>query len=347
MLKKCMSAALLLCGLTIAANANAAPVELNFVCLTNSAHANTKAAIKPWIEEVAKRTNDELKVVYFEVNTLCTARETWNATVQGMVDIGSNTLADNPGLFPLHEVMSLPLISHGSRVTAFTVRDLHAKYPAMLDEFKDIHLLWAWASPTYAVSTIKKPVRTLEDIKGMRLLVWNSTTQEIAKLLGAVPIMVAPTDTYLSLSRAMADGCITPTATLRAWKLAEVTKYHTVLGLSADVFWCGINKDRWNSLNDEFKKVLTETGAAMYEACSTATDEGADEEIRWAADRGNEIIQLSDEERARWMKAVQPVYDAWLEKMERKGVDYGPRLLEDARALADKHYKDLAEAGTC
>lgn len=346
MLKKALLSLGILSLVAAFAPAPASAVEeLNFVCLTNDAHANTRNAIIPWIEEVSKRTNGELEIIRHNVNTLNPVRENFTATVQGFLDIGSNTIADNPGLFPLYNVLQLPLITYSSRCTGYAANELTKKYKVVADQLKDIHLLFLWASPEFILNT-NKPVRKLEDLKGMRILVWDTYMQNIVAALGANPIMVPALDTYLSLSRGMADGVVASSATLVSWKIGEVTKYHTRVTLTGNLFWCGMNKDRWDSLSDEHKKVLTETAATMTDKCCTVTDAAAHEELKYCADQGHEVIYLSDEELARWKKQLAPLYDTWLADMAKLGIKEAPAILEDAKALTKKRYEELVAAGT-
>ena len=347
MLKKMLLTLGVLSMLTTFSSEQTLAEELNFVCLTNSAHVNTPYAIIPWIEDVAKKTDNKLQIIRFDVNTLVPVRENFTATINGFIDIGSNTVGDNPGVFPVHNVMQLPMMTYKSRTTSYAITELSKKYQSVRDEFNDIHLLWYWATPEYTINTTKKPIRTLEDIKGLRLLVWDNYVQEIVTRLGATPIMVPPLDSYLSLSRGMADGVVSPAAVLVSWKLGEVTKYHTRCNLTANVFWCGMNKDRWNSLSDDFKKVLTETSANMSVNCSTVTDiKGAGSELKWCADNGHEIITLSKEEHARWSELLKPMYQEWLNEMEKLGIKDAPDILRDAQALTQKRYDELVASGT-
>jgi C4-dicarboxylate-binding protein DctP len=170
--------------------------------------------------------------------------------------------------------------------------------------------------------------------------------QNIVSALGANPIMVPALDTYLSLSRGMADGVVASSATLVSWKIGEVTKCHTRVTLTGNLFWCGMNKERWESLSDEHKKILTETSAKMSEKCCTVTDEAAKAEIKWCADQGHEIIMLSDEELARWQKQLAPMYDTWLADMAKLGIKEAPAILEDAKAFTKKRFDELVAAGT-
>ena len=63
------------------------------------------------------------------------------------------------------------------------------------------------------------------------------------KALGANPIDSKPVDTYLALERGMADGVICPIAPMRAFKITDAAKHHTILNLGVDAFWAGMNPE--------------------------------------------------------------------------------------------------------
>jgi len=52
--------------------------------------------------------------------------------------------------------------------------------------------------------------------------------------------------------------------------------------------------------------------------------------------RGNTLITLTEEEKARWRKATEPVVENWLKTTKERGLN-GQKLLEDARAALAKH----------
>ena len=55
---------------------------------------------------------------------------------------------------------------------------------------------------------------------------------------------------------------------------------------------------------------------------------------RWRyADGGGEIIEITAQERRRWVDKVAPIDEAWAAGLEAKGLP-GRALLKDARALA-------------
>ncbi len=324
--------------LGFAAPALAAEVELNFVSLHPDKHPATINALIPWQANVAKLTGGKVEVARFNIGVLCPDRETYDSVAGGAVDMGSNVCSATPGKFPLNEMFELPMFTRGSLISSLVIHDLSLKYPEWNKEFSDIHLLWQWATPPFQLHTLNKPVNKLEDLKGMKILVWSASMLDTLKLLGANPIQVLPTDTYLSLSRGMGDGVVAPMAVFRAFKLNEVSKYHTICDISAGAFWGGINKTRWEKLPKEVQDVLTSTtGMELSKACSTAIDNGSAADTEWLKQNGHTVITMDAAERARWVAAAKPVYDNWLKRAADKKLANAPRILADAQALTEKY----------
>ena len=53
---------------------------------------------------------------------------------------------------------------------------------------------------------------------------------------------------------------------------------------------------------------------------------------------GNTIGSISEDEKAKWVKATEPVIENWVKQVKDKGLD-GSKLLEQARALVAKYDK--------
>ncbi len=70
----------------------------------------------------------------------------------------------------------------------------------------------------------KKPVKTLDDLKGMKIRC-TGMAAKIVTALGGVPVAMPMGETYDALSRAVVDGSMAPQESLQGWKWGEVVKY--------------------------------------------------------------------------------------------------------------------------
>ena len=303
-------------------------------------HPTVVNAIFPWIEEVKELSGGRLEIQFFNPNAICPAREAYPSLVRGMVDMVGSPCHWAHGKFPLNEVIHTPFTFNGAEAASLTAWDLYNKYPEWRNEFKDIKLLWQWASAVFQLNTTKKLVRTLEDIKGMKIIGINPKGREILKKVGAIPVEATPQDAYLALSRGMAEGMLFPIAPSKSFKISEVAKYHTIINAICDPFYGAINIKKWESLPPDLQKILEDTtGTKMARACGKALDVGDVRDAKWMKGKGDEFYVLPPAEKERWFDRIKDISNTWMTQMEEKGYDSAPQIFEDTLMLAEKYAK--------
>ncbi|MBT8354396.1 MAG: TRAP transporter substrate-binding protein [Desulfofustis sp.] len=301
-------------------------------------HPTIKNGVMPWIEEVSEKTGGNLKIQFFNPNALAPAKEANAALMSGAADmIFTPSQMSARGKFPISSVALLPFMNKTAEAGSRMVWELYEKYPEMQKEFADMKVLWQWVSAPFEVHTTKKDIQTLEDIQGLKLIVWTGDLARMVSALGANPVETTPHDTYLSLQRGMADGVVCPIAPMKAYKISDVTKYHIILGLMTTHFYAGVNLDKWNSLPADMQQVLVDTtGLKMVEVSGKTLDTGAAKDTEWMKEKGHKFTVLSEEERAKWQAKTQPIVDEWVKKMEDQGFSNARQIVEDAYALSAK-----------
>jgi TRAP-type C4-dicarboxylate transport system substrate-binding protein len=302
-------------------------------------HPTIKNGFMPWIKDVKKKTDGKLRIQFFNPNTLCPAKEANSALMTGAVGmIFTPSQMSARGKFPMSSVALLPFMFNGSEAGSQTIWDMYQKYPEMKKEYEGMRLLWQWTSATFEVHTTKKPVKSLEDLKGLKMIVWTGDLAKIAKALGANPVETIPHDTYLALQRGMAHGVICPLAPMKVYKITDVAKHHTIAGVMTTHFYAGVNQKKWDSLPADIRQVLIETtGEKMVQVAGRTLDQGAIKDAQWMKKKGHKFYKLSDEERDRWRAKVEHLIDEWIEKMEGKGFKNARQIVEDAYAMGAKY----------
>ncbi len=145
-----------------------------------------------------------------------------------------------------------------------------------------------------ATSHQEKEIKTLEDLQGMKIIGWGANGIRMIKALGANPIEMIPLDTYQALERGMADGVLCPLAPMRAFKITDAAKSHSIVNVYCDSFYAGMSWNKWNSLPDKFKKLLEETtGAQMAQISGSTLDEGAISDAKWMKEQGHTFYVIA------------------------------------------------------
>lgn len=314
------------------------PVELNFVAAYVDAHPTTLNAFKPWQENAAQLSDGLLTIHNFAPNTLCPEKEVFDSVAGGFVDIGSTYCGFTSGKFTYSEVLELPLIVKGAESGSLVMMELLEKFSVIKEQYSEAELLWMWTSATYNLHTVNKEIRTIEDMKGMRIIGWSPQILQMLKLLGANPMEIPAMDTYMALERGMADGVLCPLAPVKSFKISDVAKYHTIIDLCVGPFYSVMNKDKYAGLPDYAKKIIDDTiGVEMAKKCGVTLDQGAVEDSKWMMENGHTFYVIPDDERARWTEAVSPMWDEWVAKVEKSGVSNAREILDTAVELGKKY----------
>ena len=315
-----------------------AEMELPVSTVYMNTHPTVVNVWQPWFNEVLKKTGNELKLTYYNPNTLASLADVYDSTVSGMIGIGGMDFSRNPGKFPLYTVMELPGMAPNAECGSLVVWELYQKYPEMQKALGDIKVLWEWVSATFQLHTTKKQVKTLADLKGLKIIAWNKTSVRILKVLGANAIMLAPTDSYLALERGMADGILCPLAPIISFKISEAVKYTTVCDIFVTPFWAGCGRPVWERLTEPMRQVLIDTtGNRMARLTGLSLDEGAFRDSKMLQAQGHVFYTLPAAEKALWLDATIPFREAWVKEMESLGYKNARPIMEDAYRLSTQY----------
>jgi TRAP-type C4-dicarboxylate transport system substrate-binding protein len=190
----------------------------------------------------------------------------------------------------------------------------------------------------------KKSVKTLEELKGMKLRAPTRIGSKTLAALGAVPVQMPAPAVPESLSKGVVDGASIPWEVTTSLKLQEICKTHTEVAPhqakhSNAIFVFAMNPAKYNSLPPELKKVIDQnSGRETSRLVGKAFDGFTVAARKIAQERHNTFNVLTDAEYKRWVAACAHVDDDWIKEVNAKGGN-GKALLNDARSLL-KHYND-------
>jgi TRAP-type C4-dicarboxylate transport system substrate-binding protein len=263
----------------------------------------------------------------------------WNAVKTGVADMGWCFHGYWPDMTPLSDVISLPSLPIKSSEKASEVLwKLYEKFPEIQREYRDVHVLTLWASSPYFLITTKKQVKTMEDIKGLKIRVVGGPPTEQMKALGAVPVLIPMPDNYQSLDKGVIDGMGTPWEAIHGFRLYEVVKYYTIVPLSAVYFSMPMNKQKWESLPKDIQQAITSvSGLEAAKFWGKNWFDTAEEGVIEAAKKGNYQINryvVPPAELERWTKAAgEPLWKEWVKKMEGKGRPEAQKILDETLGM--------------
>ena len=286
-----------------------------------------------WAKEVEKRTGGKVKVQTFPGGTLLPAKNIFDGVISGMADIGNFAMSYQPGRFPVSEAVDLPLGFTSARVASLTLYDLIEKYKPK--EFEKVKILTLFTCPPMNFMT-KTPVRTLADLKGMELRV-AGTSAEIVKRLGGIPVAMPQSETPEAIQKGVVKGMVSSMEILKDFKFAAYTPNATVANLSVVTFAVVMNKEKWNSLPADVKKVLDDMRREQALWTGNYVDNHVAEALDWSKKNHNlQLFHLSAADEAAVRKNVQPMVDDYVKRVSAAGLP-GKQILADVLALKKKN----------
>jgi TRAP-type C4-dicarboxylate transport system substrate-binding protein len=298
-------------------------IELSLNLGTPPTHVRFVKLIEPWIKRIEERTNGRVKIVPYHGAALSSMAENYNSVVRGLADLGESFLGAAPSQFPMWEAISkycTPsiLMENPSEIWWHLYRNV----PEMQGEFSDTKVLYLHGSPPSRFATAKKPVKTLDDIKGLKITVTGGGLDP-AKLsaLGAAPEALPMGDFYMALEKGVVDGAGANYELMKSRNYGEVLKHVTNFSLNYGSFYMVMNKDVWNNLPADIQEIFEEESGdkAVRLHGEAAMKNDLEAKELFEKEMGGTSYYLSEDELAELDSIILPIIEQDIERLEQQG----------------------------
>jgi len=340
-LRLAAAAALATCALAPAMAQQVVLKVHHFLPATSNAQLNI---IQPWCDKVARESGDKLKCqIYPSMQLGGTPAQLFDQARDGVADIVWTLPTYSAGRFLKSEVFELPFFTRsatGSSRAFWQYVQANAK-----DEYTGVKLLWLHTNDGSSFHlTNAKSIKSLEDLKGMKIRSATRLNSKMLAALGATPVQMPLPAVPEAMSKGVIDGAMVPWEGVPAAKLQEVAKSHLDVAagqpkFANTIFSFVMNQAKYDSLPADLKKVIDNNSG--IEASAFAGDKFDNVVVanhKLATDRGNVVSVLPAAELARWTKATADIDDQWVKEVSAKGGN-GAALLENARVLIRQYDK--------
>jgi TRAP-type C4-dicarboxylate transport system substrate-binding protein len=204
-------------------------IEMKLAYFVGDHHAQGIWLIK-WSERLEKASNGRIAVKRFPNAQMGPTPQHYDFARTGQADASWFLHGATPGRFPLTELISLPYMVGSAEIGTKVLNDaqLRAKY---LDaEHRGVKVLMLNTHQPGGPHTTKKPIRTMDDFKGLRLRFASPPIRDLVQGLGATPVGVPPTEIAETLQKGTIDGTFIDYGGAGiAFKLGGIVKYSTEL----------------------------------------------------------------------------------------------------------------------
>ena len=301
----------------------------------SKAHSNF---LVPWTEEIKKATGGKVQIDIYPSATLVDKKALLEGVKRGRADMAWGCTLYWRGRFHLSEVLALPLLGFETGESASrTYWRLYEEFPEVQAEYAGLKMLFTNYIGPYILTTAKKPVTSLSDVKGLKIRAGGGVQTEVMKALGAAPSYMGFADLYQALDKGVMDGALLPWEAVSSFKFYEVVDYAFDEPFSGTTCFCVMNQKKWDGLPPDIREIIE---GLSYEKASAEMGRVYDvkEEARsLVAKSGHklEVNHLEPSAREEWTNNLQPIREKWIADANAKGLP-GQKVLDRTLELAEE-----------
>ena len=295
----------------------------------------------PWCEKVGRESGGRIKCqIYPAMQLGGTPPQLFDQAKDGVADIIWTVPTYQAGRFQKAEVFELPFMARNAETGSPALYEYVQKNA--LDEFRGVKVLAMHLHDGALLHFAKQPVKTMEDLKGLKVRGPTRIGAKVLTALGATPVQMPLPQVPESVAKGVIDGAMVPWEGVPPIKLQEIAKYHTDTAagmprMSNTIFVIAMNEAKYASLPADLRKVIdANTGLEWSKQIGRAFDSTTDPAKKMAAAVGGVFDTLRHAEYERWGRQTEGVNKEWIGEVGAKGGN-GQALLDDARALIKKN----------
>ena len=240
----------------------AQPVTLKFASFTPDTEATWLNGLKPFIDAVNADPSGAVKIEAFPNGALGrNLSQQPQMVLDGVADMAFVAPGQSAGRFPDDTVFELPglirNVAEGSRLAeGLTSTNSLRGY----SEYVVLASLMNTNINIYA----RRPIKSLADLKGMKVRILGAVTGQAVKELGMVPVLMPPNEVVEAIGRGTIDAMITSPSAFVDFGMERVASSTYFLELGANSFAVLMSRAKFESLPKAAQEVLLKHGGKAF-----------------------------------------------------------------------------------
>ncbi len=330
----CALAASVACVLAAPAQAQTTLTVSNWVPVGHP----VATAMNKWMQDVEKATAGRVKFQTLP-KAVATPPAHFNAVRDGLADVSFTVLGYTPGRFALSELAELPLMGTTAESNSVALQRVVDRYPQFMGEYKDVKVLALFTHGPGVIFNMKKPVQTLDDLKGLKFRVGGGVVNEVGKLIDANTTLKPATESYELLSTGVMDGVFLPFESISTYKIDKLIRHATSFpgGLYNSAFLVMMNKDAYQRIPAADRAIVDKmAGEPFARSLGRSFDEKDQEGAALAQASGIKVVVASPDLLKSVQAKVGVLDQKWIETARGKGLANADKILQEFRAEARK-----------
>src|SRR6185503_10728095 len=283
-------------------------------------HFMTKWLVQ-WGEKLEKASGGRLAFKHFPGSQMGPTPVHYDLARTGQADVSWFLHGGTPGRFPLTEISHLPYMVGSAEIGTKVLNDAQLRAKYLDKEHKGVKVLLLLTHQPGNIHTTKKPIRTADDMKGLRIRFSSPTIKDFVAALGGTAVGVQPNEQLEQLQKGTLDGTFIDYGGAGiAFKMGGTLKYTTEMYSYISSFGVAMNPEFYDKLPADLKKLVDASTKGVEKEVGEGWDALDTIGKKLLTDGGAEAIRLSKAEDARFRKVGAEVTEHKLKELEAKGL---------------------------
>jgi TRAP-type C4-dicarboxylate transport system substrate-binding protein len=294
-----------------------------------------------WCEEVAKATENRV-VCSILPKAVSAPPATFDSIRDALADVSFGTPGYTPGRFVLTQIAELPFAGDSAEVNSVAYQRIYERYLAPLDEYKGLKVLTVFTHGPGGIYNNKRPIRSVQDLQGLKFRVGGGMVNEIGKALGANVTVKPATESYELLSTGVMDGVFFPAESIASFKLEKLLRYRTDFpgGLYNTSFAFVMNADTWRRIPKADQEIIARlSGEQVARMFGRGWDEADARGVAAMNEAGVQMLQADKSMVEDVRKRTAPLEQKWIAEAKAAGLADPALVLREFRAEVAKAAK--------
>jgi TRAP-type C4-dicarboxylate transport system substrate-binding protein len=314
-----------------------APYIIRYTSHVPRSHGLYTEGFVPFQKLVEEEMGDRLRLEGYMDKLLHGPLDGFKASVTGISDYTHAYAGYQPGSFQLLHALQLPFLFASPPVASLVAEELYPKH--FKAEYERMGVYLAHYDTTSAYNIIsRRPIRTLEDMQGIKMRVTGGLTAQIFAELGVVPVVMAAGETYTAFQRGILDAVALGASDMATYRLYEIGNAFTRVDVNMLALQYCLNRQTFDALPPDIKydfyrllRIRSQMPSQNYYAGPRA-----DRAMETILDAGVELIELSEEENQRWRQRLVPLKERFIAENEALGLP-AREVVDDLEQVAAQY----------
>lgn len=302
--------------------ANADTQVIRFSNWLPPAHYIVKEMLEPWAAKVNEVTEGRVKVEF--INPLGKPQAHLDLVRNGVADMGMSVHSYTATRFPLIEFAELPFTTEDGGINSVAYWRTYEKFMLGANEHRGVKLIGLWTSPATVIFTTKEEIKSLNDLKGLKLRSPSPLFDSIGKAMATVSVNAPASESYEMLSRGVIDGLYFQYDQIENFKLDKLIKSAVAApgGLGKSSQFLFMNERKWNAISEADRAAIEQiSGEAMARDFGKKWQEAENQSIQNLSAAGLKTYHVEGAELEKLKADLAFIEEDWIKAAKKKNVD--------------------------